>query len=348
LFGLALRREAAISTLYRAKAPLRISFAGGGTDVSPYLEEHGGCVLSCTIDKYCFATIMPAAHDIQVRSLDYDFFEVYEPDQKLNYDGKLDLVKGVLNVLKIRKGMEIFLHSDVPVGSGLGASSTMTVALLGAAHALKRSTVTEYELAEIAYHIEREEVGIKGGKQDLYAATFGGFNYIEFYRDKTVVNPLRIPPDILNELQYRLILCYTGKRRLSAGIVEDQVKRYQAGNAETIAGLNATKQLAIDMKNTLLLGKIDELGELLEAGWVAKQKFSTKMTDPDIDELYAVAKKNGAIGGKLLGAGGGGYFLLLCEHDKWHKVTEALLRMNRKKVDFAFEFSGLQTWRTHV
>jgi D-glycero-alpha-D-manno-heptose-7-phosphate kinase len=291
---------------------------------------------------------MPTNHDIEVRSMDYDFFEVYEPNQKLNYDGKLDLVKGVLNVLHIRKGMEIFLHSDVPVGSGLGASSTMTVALVGAANSLKHSTLTEYELSEMAYHIEREEVGIKGGKQDHYAATFGGFNYIEFYKEKTVVNPLHIPPDTLNELQYRLILCYTGKRHLSAGIIEDQIHKYQTGNAETVAALHTTKRLAADMKNVLLRGKIDELGELLDEGWLAKRKFSDKMTDPDIDELYETAKNNGVIGGKLLGAGGGGYFLLLCEHDKWHKVAEAITRMNRKKVDFSFEFNGLQTWRTHV
>ena len=291
---------------------------------------------------------MPRNHDIQVRSLDYDFFAVYEPDQKLDYDGKLDLIKGVLNVLHIKKGMEIFLHSDVPMGSGLGASSTMTVALVGAANSMKRSTLTDYELAEMAYHIEREEVGIKGGKQDQYAATFGGFNYIEFHKDKTVVNPLRIQPDILNELQYRLILCYTGKRRLSAGIIKDQVQRYQSGNSETVAALHTTKRLAAEAKNALLLGKIDEFGELLEQGWLAKRKFSDKMTDPDIDELYETAKNSGAIGGKLLGAGGGGYFLLLCEHDKWHKVTEAIIKMGRKKVDFAFEFNGLQTWRTHV
>ncbi len=340
--------ESTISNIFRAKAPLRISFGGGGTDVSPYLEEHSGCTLSCTINKYCYATVIPRNHDIKVSSLDYNFFAVYEPTQKLDYNGKLDLVKGVLNCMHIKEGTEIFLHSDVPVGSGLGASSTMTVALLGAVNAWKQLTLTDYELAEIAYHVEREDVGIKGGKQDQYAATFGGFNYIEFSKDKTVVNPLRVEPDILNELQYRLILCYTGKRHLSAGIIEDQTHRYEAGNSETVAALHTTKRLAADMKNALLLGKIDELGELLEEGWQAKRKFSDKVTDPDIDELHEIAKNNGAIGGKLLGAGGGGYFLLLCEHDKWHKVTEALIQSGHKKVDFAFEFNGLQTWRTNV
>jgi D-glycero-alpha-D-manno-heptose-7-phosphate kinase len=337
----------AVTNIFRAKAPLRISFGGGGTDLSPYVEEHSGCTLSCTIDKYCYATIMPRSHDITVHSLDYNFFAVYEPTQKLDYDGKLDLVKGVLNYMNIQEGAEIFLHSDVPVGSGLGASSTMTVALLGAANSWKQLTLTDYELAEIAYRVEREDVGIKGGKQDQYAATFGGFNYIEFFKDRTVVNPLRVEPAILNELQYRLILCYTGKRRVSAGIIEDQTQRYEAGNFDTVSALNTTKRLAMDMKNALLLGKIDDLGELLEEGWQAKRKFSNKISDPEIDEIHEIARKNGAIGGKLLGAGGGGYFLLLCEHDKWHKVTEAITRSGHKKVDFAFEFNGLQTWRTN-
>ena len=337
----------AVTNIFRAKAPLRISFGGGGTDLSPYVEEHSGCTLSCTIDKYCYATIMPRNHDITVHSLDYNFFAVYEPTQKLDYDGKLDLVKGVLNYMNIQEGAEIFLHSDVPVGSGLGASSTMTVALLGAANSWKQLTLTDYELAEIAYLVEREDVGIKGGKQDQYAATFGGFNYIEFFKDRTVVNPLRVEPAILNELQYRLILCYTGKRRVYAGIIEDQTQRYEAGNFDTVSALNTTKRLATDMKNALLLGKIDDLGELLEEGWQAKRKFSNKISDPEIDEILDIARKNGAIGGKLLGAGGGGYFLLLCENDKWHKVTEAITRSGHKKVDFAFEFNGLQTWRTN-
>ena len=337
-----------VLTVVRAKAPLRISFAGGGTDVSPYLEEHGGCVLSCTINKYCYASIMPHNTNIEVRSLDYDLFAVYKAGKNLHYDGKLDLVKGVLNVTKVKEGAEIFLHSDIPAGSGMGTSSAMTVALVGTINQWKCLTMTNYELAELAYHIEREEVGIKGGKQDQYAATFGGFNFIEFQKDNTVVNNLKIDPDILNELQYRLILCYTGKRRLSAGIIDDQVKRYQSGQMDTVNALHTTKRIALDMKKTLELGKINEFGELLAEGWTAKRKFSDKLSDPEIDELYEVAKKNGAIGGKLLGAGGGGYFLILCKHNEWHKVTEAITQKGYKKVDFSFEFNGLQAWKTNV
>lgn len=331
--------------IIRAKAPLRISFSGGGTDVSPYPEEHGGCVLSCTIDKYSYATLVPRDNGrISIKSLDYDTFISHKLGEEFTYDGNLDLVKGTLKVMGISQGMDIFLHSDMPPGSGLGTSSTMTVALVGLFQHWKRLPMTSYEIAELAYHIERKQVGIKGGKQDQYAATFGGFNFMEFFRDAVIVNPLRIKQDILNELRYRLMLCYTGKRRLSAGIIEDQVRSYVQGEEKTIHALDRTKELAVQAKNALLLGKLDELGFLLHQGWLAKKNFSSKVTDPQVEELYDVAKKNGAIGGKLLGAGGGGYFLFVCEFDKWHRVAQALEQHGGKVVKSNFEFRGLQTW----
>ncbi len=331
--------------IIRAKAPLRISFGGGGTDVSPYLEEHAGCVLNCTINKYSYASLMTQdSGSININSSDYDVLTSYNPSEQLTYDGKLDLVKATLSKMGITQGMDIFLHSDIPPGSGLGASSTMAVALVGLVKYWKRLTMTDYDIAELAYRIEREEVGLKGGKQDQYAATFGGFNFIEFFKDATVVNSLRIKEAILNELQYRLMLCYTGKRRLSAGIIEDQVKGYVQGKKEVIQALDETKNLAIEMKNALLLNKIDELGLLLHQGWLAKKKFSNWITDPQIDQLYEVARENGALGGKLLGAGGGGYFLFLCQFDKWSKVAREVEKCGGKVVNFTFEFHGLQTW----
>ncbi len=334
--------------LIRAKVPLRISFGGGGTDVSPYAEEHGGSVLSCTIDKYTYATLVPHGNDrVSVRSLDYDIFTSYNSSEEFSYDGNLDLVKGALKVMGIRQGIDVLLHSDMPPGSGLGTSSSMTVALVALFRHWKRLPMTNYEIAELAYHIEREEVGIKGGKQDQYAVAFGGFNYIEFSRDAVVVNPLRIMPHTLNELQYRLMLCYTGKRRVSAGIIEEQISNYVRGKEETIRALHQTKKLAIEMKNALLLGKLDEFGIFLHEGWLAKKNFSSKMTSPHIDELYEVARKNGALGGKLLGAGGGGYLLFLCQFDKWHQVAKEVEQNGGKVVGFACEFSGLQTWQTN-
>jgi len=331
--------------IIRSKAPLRISFGGGGTDVSPYPEERGGVTLSTTIDKYAYCTL--ATRDdksINVQSLDYNIAARYFTDEELRYGGKLDLVKAAIKVMKVKQGLDLFLHSDAPPGCGLGTSSTMTVTLVGAFKHWLKLPLTDYNIAELAYHIEIEELGIKGGKQDQYAASFGGFNFIEFLGDKVIVNPLRIKPEILNELEYRLMLCYTGKTRLSAGIIDDQVSNYREKKEDVVRALDETKQLAIAMKNALLLGRIDEFGSLLHQAWCSKKRFSSKITDPHIDKLYETARENGAIGGKLLGAGGGGYLLLLCQFDKRHIVAEKLEQLGGKITDFAFDFNGLQTW----
>jgi D-glycero-alpha-D-manno-heptose-7-phosphate kinase len=191
--------------IIRSKAPLRISFAGGGTDVPPYSDERGGAVLSTTINKYAWATMIPRKDaTIKVKSLDYDIVAKYHADQKLFYDGELDLVKAVINHMGTKDGLDLFMHSDAPPGSGLGSSSTVVVALVGLFQKWMNKPLTEYDIAELSYKIERKDLGIKGGKQDQYAATFGGFNYIEFNAESTIVNPLRIKRDILNELEYSL------------------------------------------------------------------------------------------------------------------------------------------------
>jgi len=331
--------------IFRAKAPLRIGFGGGGTDVPPYPEERGGVVLSATIDKYAYCSLATRDDEVvNVTSLDYDLVTRYPLNDKLEYDGKLDLVKAATKVMGMENGVDLFLHSDVPPGSGLGTSSTMTVALVGAIRHWLRLPLSDYDIAELAYRIERQEAGIKGGKQDQYAASFGGFNFIEFLGEKTIVNPLRIKREIINELEYRLMLCYTGKTRLSAGIIDDQVKGYIEKKEDVVRALDETKASAIAMKNALLLGQIDEFGSLLHQTWLSKKRFTPKMTDTHIDELYDVARQNGAIGGKLLGAGGGGYLLLLCEFDKRNILAQKLEEYGGKIANFAFESNGLQTW----
>ena len=331
--------------IIRAKAPLRISFGGGGTDVSPYPEERGGAVLNATIDKYAYCNLAIRSDDlVNVNSLDYDLVAKYRVNDRLEYDGKLDLVKAALKVMEIKSGADLFLHSDMPPGSGLGTSSTMTVALVGAFKHWLKLPLSDYDVAELAYRIERQEAGIKGGRQDQYAASFGGFNFIEFQGETTIVNPLRISRDVLNELEYRLMLCYTGKTRLSAGIIADQMRGYTQKKEEVVHAFDETKALAFAMKNALLLGQVDEFGYLMDQAWQSKKRFTPKITAPYIDELYEVAKQNGAIGGKLLGAGGGGYLLLLCEFDKWHILAQKLEKLGGKVVSFAFEFNGLQTW----
>ena len=331
--------------IIRSKAPLRISFGGGGTDVSPFPEERGGAVLSATVNKYAYSTLIARGDStIKIRSLDYDTLVKYNVDEKVQYDGELDLAKAVTKVMQIDRGCELLLHSSAPPGSGLGSSSTMVVSLVGAFRHWLGLPLTNYEIAELAYRIEREEMRIKGGRQDQYAATFGGFNFIEFLGQNTIVNPLRIDRDILNELEYRLVLCYTGQTRLSAGIIDDQVSGYVSGKADVVSALEETKELASRMKNAFLLGHLDEFGALLHQAWENKRRFSVKISNSQIDELYEAARGAGAIGGKLLGAGGGGYLLLFCQFDRKQSVAERLEGLGGQIVDFAFDFNGLQTW----
>jgi D-glycero-alpha-D-manno-heptose-7-phosphate kinase len=195
----------------RSRAPLRISFGGGGTDVPPYPEQEGGAVLSSTIGKYAYCTLKERDDDsISVQSLDYDVFAKYQINGQLPYDGKLDLVKAAIRSMNVHSGFDLFIHTDAPPGSGLGTSSALVVAIIAAFRQWLKLPLTSYDIAELAYHIERDEAGIKGGRQDQYAATFGGFNFIEFLGSTTVVNPLKISFDTINELEYRLMLCYTG------------------------------------------------------------------------------------------------------------------------------------------
>jgi len=334
--------------LIRAKAPLRISFAGGGTDVPPFPEHEGGCVLNATINKYAYGTLRPRRDKkIQIKSLDFGVSIDYDMGKDLVYDGKLDLVKPVINKLANQQstGFDLFLHSDAPPGSGLGSSSTMMVCLVGLLKEFKNLPFTDYEIANLAFVIERKELGIAGGLQDQYAATFGGFNFIEFLRDRVIVNPLRISQDCINELEHNLLLCYTGKTRLSEGIIEDQKRRYEQSDEEALQGLRKQKELAIEMKNALLQRRLNDLGDLLHCAWEFKKKMSPKISKPFIDEIYEEARKKGALGGKITGAGGGGYMLFYCLFDRKHKVSETLKRMGVHITDFAFEFHGLQTWR---
>jgi len=334
--------------IIRSKAPLRISFAGGGTDVSPYMEERGGVVLSATIDKYAYASLrLRDNEDITVQSLDYDIVAKYHAAEELAYDGKLDLVKAVLRSLNSgnRHGLDFLIHSDAPPGSGLGSSSTMVVALIGALKHLRHLPLTHYEIAELAYRIERKDLGIQGGMQDQYAAVFGGFNFIEFGRSAVIVNPLRIDPDIINELEYNLLLCYTGKRRLSAQIIQSQVDSYVRRDEEVLAAMDHLKTITVAMKNALLQGRLDDFGRLLHEAWLNKKKMATQISNADIDTLYEAARRKGALGGKITGAGGGGYLFLYCDFGNKHLVAKELEKLGAEVVDFSFEPRGLQSWK---
>ncbi|OGW38799.1 MAG: GHMP kinase [Nitrospirae bacterium RBG_13_39_12] len=333
--------------IIHSKAPLRLGFAGGGTDVSPYSDVKGGAVLNATINKYAFATLVPKKDNkINIESLDYNIVADYKVDQKFVFDGEMDLAKGVIKRLKKNHdGFKLYTHSDAPAGSGLGSSSTMVVALVGVFKEWQMIPLGDYDIAHLAYEIERKDIGIKGGKQDQYAAAFGGFNFMEFDGEQVIINPLKIKSDVINELQYNMLLCYTGCTRLSAKIIDSQVENFVSGKKDTIEAMDLLKQNAIDMKRALLTGKLKEFGELLNFGWEQKKKMSNKISNPAIDEMYDEAIKAGAIGGKISGAGGGGFMMIYCQFDKRHKVAERLEKLGGEIIDFQFEERGLQTWR---
>jgi D-glycero-alpha-D-manno-heptose-7-phosphate kinase len=332
-------------TVIRSKAPLRISFAGGGTDVPPYSDEQGGAVLSTTIDRYAYCTIEPREDNgIRIKSLDLARDENWCADgHYLQYDGNLDLIKAVLNHFEVSKGFDMFLHCDAPPGSGLGGSSTVIVSLIGAVSEWLGQPLSQYDLARLAYVLEREELGFAGGMQDQYSAVFGGFNYMEFRGKDVIVTPLRIKSDVLNELHYHMLLCYTGRMRDSANIIQDQQKGYRSG--ENKEALDAAKRLAAETKDSLMKGEIHKIGELLHESWEQKKRFTTHITNEHIDNIYKTARANGAVGGKISGAGGGGFMFFICEYDRKHLVAEELQKLGVEVVNFNFDKHGLQTWR---
>lgn len=314
----------------------------------PFPEMEGGCVLSSTIDRYAWGTLKPRRDgQICIESLDFGVSLSYSSREALKYDGQMDLPKAAIKRLAgdHNGGFDLFLHTDAPPGSGLGSSSAMMVALVGLLKEFQGLPLTDYEVAELAHGIERGDLGIQGGMQDQYAAAFGGFNFIEFLEDRVVVNSLKISPDIINELEYNMLLCDTGRVRASAHIIEDQVRRYENRDADTMSALRAVKALTTEMKNALLHRKLDEFGALLDLEWQHKKRMSDRISNPELDELYEVALREGALGGKITGAGAGGYMLLYCRFDRKHAVAEKLRSLGCETHKVALEPQGLQTWR---
>src|SRR5436190_1891080 len=276
--------------MVRARAPLRLSFGGGGTDVSPYADTRGGCVLNATISRYVYGTLVPKSErSIGFRSFDYGTIVYWTQEEHFHFDGQIDLVKKVLKRFELDKfrteGFDLFVHADAPPGSGLGSSSTFTVALIGLVRELLGLPVTSAGMARLAFDIERNDVGIKGGRQDQYAAAFGGFNFMEFNGEEVVVTPLRLSEFLINELEYNLILCFTGSRE-SQPIIDSQIESAKKHKAEPLAAMDQVKAIAIEMKKALLAGDLDRFGEMLHQGWLQKKKMAKGITTPRIDELY--------------------------------------------------------------
>jgi D-glycero-alpha-D-manno-heptose-7-phosphate kinase len=330
----------------RARAPLRISFAGGGTDVPPFPAEEGGCVLSATIDRFAYGSLNPRDDRlVTIESVDFKTSAAVSLDEEIHYDGHLDLIKAAVKRFgrENTSGYDLVLRSNAPPGSGLGASSTMMVALTGLLARHYGIDLKDYDTAELAHGIERADLDIAGGMQDHYAACFGGFNFIEF-TDHVIVNPLRVRDEITHELELSLLLCFTGITRDSAWVIEDQTRRAVTHSTDTIEGLRAQKELAVAMKKSLLTGALHEFGTLLGEAWLQKKRMSPLITNPRIDELYDIAMRKGALGGKITGAGGGGYILLFCDFEKKHRVIEALELAGAPITEFTFSNKGIMTW----
>jgi D-glycero-alpha-D-manno-heptose-7-phosphate kinase len=333
----------------RARAPLRVSFGGGGSDVSPYCEERGGAVLSATVDRYAYASLKPGGDVFAVRSIDYDVSVTYDLAEKFVFDGQLDLAKAVIDVFRreygLADGLEVYLHNDAPPGSGLGSSSAITIALITALAAMLHIPFDSYALAELAYRVERVDVGILGGRQDQYASAFGGFNFIEFEPNgATVVTPLRISRETLYELQYALVFAHVGGSHAGGGIIDRQVARYRSGAEDAIAATDRIKELAGAMKRELLLGNLREFGELLDKAWQAKRLLAEGISNERIDALYAAAREAGAWGGKISGAGGGGFMYFLADPERRFAVQEAVVANGGELASLSFVSEGAISW----
>jgi D-glycero-alpha-D-manno-heptose-7-phosphate kinase len=338
--------------MFRAKAPLRLGLAGGGTDVSPYSDLYGGAVLNATISMYAYATLeLRNDGKFILHALDKNEKMVTEAKSTFEVYGTLALIKGVYNrvinnYVKRPLALELSTFVDAPAGSGLGTSSTLVVAILGAFIEWLKLPLGEYDIAHLAYEIEREDLGLAGGKQDQYAATFGGFNFMEFYGyDKIIVNPLRIKRDFLSELELNLVLYNTGTSRLSSKIIEAQTINVVQKEEKSIEAMHKLKEQAVLMKEAILKGKLDKIGEILDFGWQHKKQMAEGITNPIIDEIYETAIKAGATGGKISGAGGGGFMMFYCPKNTRYKVIEALQKFGGECKRYQFAENGLVSWR---
>ncbi len=336
--------------IIRSKAPLRLGLAGGGTDVAPFSDLYGGAILNATISMYAYATIRPLDDGrIILNSYDKSLRVELESTAQLPIDGTLDLQKGIYNRV-VREynrkplSFELTTWVDAPPGSGLGTSSTMVVAILGAFTEWLGIPLGEYDLAHMAYEIERVDLGMAGGKQDQYAATFGGVNFMEFLKEKVIVNPLRVRDKYLDELAHNLVLYHTETSRLSSSIIQQQQKNVTTKNERSIEAMLKLKEQSVMMKEALLTGNLDTIGEILAFGWEHKKKMADGISTPLIDKIYEAALSAGATGGKVSGAGGGGFMFFYCPGNTRNSVITALQEFGGQAKRYEFTAKGLTTW----
>ena len=331
----------------RARAPLRVSYAGGGTDVPPYPDLKGGVVLSSTIENYAYCSIAPRDDKKITISKENQAFHLAADDlDELKGSGEVEFVKAVAHRFHPPSGFDVNLRYDALPGTGLGSSSALCVSLIGAFRDWEGRSMTDYDVANLAYQVERKDVGIPGGMQDQYASTFGGFNLIEFRREANIVNSLRIKRETLNELEYNSLLCFTGSTRQSGGILQRQISSYENKDPRVLEALDQMKDLTFQMKDLLLTGNLTDFATLLNSEWELKKALDRGISTESTETLLKAAREAGALGGKLLGAGGGGFLLLYCEPGKQVQVQNAIEGLDARTFPVRFDQDGLQTWRS--
>lgn len=341
-----------MTKIFRARAPLRLGLAGGGTDVSPYSDVHGGCVLNATIDLYAQAIIEPR-DDGQVR------FRATDRLEEVLLDAETDMPDA--DPLRLHRGIHrrvvrqfnggkplactLTTFADAPAGSGLGTSSTMVVAILQAYAEWLNLGLGEYELARLAFEIEREDLKMSGGKQDQYAAAFGGFNFIEFGAEgRVLVNPLRIKEWVVNELEASTVLYYTGQSRESAAIIQKQIDNTERADVRSIEAMHALKHDAVSMKEAILRGDLSAYAQILGRSWVAKKQMAQGISNAMIDGVYDAALAAGALSGKISGAGGGGFMMFFVPPEHRMQLIQRLAQFEGQVMNFHFTPVGAQSW----
>lgn len=337
--------------IVHSKAPFRIGLAGGGTDVSPYSDEFGGAVLNATLNLYATTTLIPRNDGkIVLKATNLDKVITLSSTAMLEINGELDLQKGVYNRIvkefsKTPLSFELITAMDVGSGSGLGTSSTLVVSIIGAFVEWLKLPLGDHDIAQLAFSIEREDLKMAGGKQDQYAATFGGINFIEFFAEnQVIVNPLRVRDEWIETLQNNLILFYTKTSRESAKIIEVQAENVVQKQEKPINAMHFLKEHAFEMKAAISKGDLTGVGQLLDKSWQQKKQMANGISTSEIDRIYDAVMNAGAIGGKISGAGGGGFMIIYADQNKKTAVIDALHQFQGEIFPYVFCKEGLLTW----
>ncbi|MFC1692651.1 dehydrogenase [Candidatus Latescibacterota bacterium] len=338
--------------MIRSRAPLRLGLGGGGTDVSPFSDEYGGCTINTTINMYVYCSIEQTT-DGTIEFHEADSNRTFQSDAKLKLEldnTGFDLQKGVYNRIvkdfaKNTLSFKMTTYSDAGPGSGLGGSSTFVVAMLQAYTEWLNLPLGKYDIARLAYEVERIDVGFVGGKQDHYAATFGGFNFMEFYDNRVIINPLNIKPWIINELETLMLIYCTESNRESAKIIEQQIQNTKAKNTDSLEAMKQLKHDAVSIKKAILFGDLDSFSQIMNRSWEAKKRMAVSISNSRIEAIIRTAKEAGAMAGKVSGAGGGGYMLFLVAPDKRTKLMRCLKTFGGSSSRVMCTNRGAEAWK---